>query len=125
MKQDDRNRRRHAKGPLGVMAGVVVLAVVAVLVAINMTSPIFCDLVVALDIAVDAGDDVYTAVEDFYGQVTDEMLAALPDDIRSPAETLLELIDQLLAAPRAVASLLFDRMGPAIDAAALACRVAN
>ena len=107
------------------MAGFAVLAVVTVLVAINMTGPTFCDLVVALDIAVDAGEDVYTAVEEFYSQVTDEMLAALPDDIRGATEALLELVDRLLAAPRAVASLLFDRLGPAIDAVATACRVAN
>ena len=87
-----------------------------------MLPPNFCDLVLALDAAFDVGENIRDALEDFWAQVTDEMLAGLPDEIRLPAELLLAAIEAVLALPRLVASVLFDRIDPVLDATATACR---
>ena len=109
----------------GTAAVVVVLSLVIVLV-LNLLAPAsFCDTALILDAAMDAGEDVYRAMEDFYSKVTELMIAALPDDIRRPAEVLVRLVDSLLSGPRALASLVFDRLDPAVDAVAVACRVAG
>ena len=106
----------------GVGLGVLVLAAIVVWVVLQMLPLSFCDLVLALDAAFDVGEDIRDAVEDFWAKVTDEMVAGLPDEIRVPAELLLAAIEAALALPRLVASILFDRIDPALDAAATACR---
>ena len=106
----------------GVGLGILVVAGIAVWAVLQMLPLSFCDLVLALDVAFDAGENIRDAVEEFWAKVTDEMVAGLPDKIRVPAEVLLAAIEGALALPRLVASILFDRIDPALDAAATACR---
>ena len=114
----------RATKAVGAFAVVGVLLLVAVWLVLNLLSPVsFCDIVLVLDAALDAGEDIYRAMEDFFSQVTDSMVMALPDDIRRPAEVLVRVVDGLLSGPRALASLVFDRLDPAVDAVAVAYRV--
>ena len=112
-----------SKTVVGAGLGTLVLAVVAVWVVTQLVPPNFCDLVLALDAAFDVGENIRDAVEDFWSQVTDEMVAGLPDELRVPAELLVAAIEAVLELPRLVASVLFDRIDPSLDAAATACRV--
>ena len=99
---------------------------VAIWLILNLLSPVsFCDIVLVLDAALDTGEDIYRAMEDFFSQVNDTMVMALPDDIRRPGEVLVQVVDGLLSGPRLLASLLFDRLDPVVDAVAVACRVAG
>ncbi|MYA50075.1 MAG: hypothetical protein F4185_00320 [Chloroflexi bacterium] len=116
----------RSKVILGGTAAVVVVLGLAIFLVLNVVAPAsFCDIALILDAAMDAGEDIYRAMEDFYSKVTDSMLAALPDDIRRPAEVLVQIVDGLLSGPRMLASLIFDRLDPAVDAVAVACRVAG
>ena len=88
------------KRVVAALAVVVVLLWVATWLMLNLLSPVsFCDVVLALDSALDAGEDIYRAMEDFFSQVTDSMVMALPDDVRRPAEVLVGLVDGLLSGP--------------------------
>ena len=107
-------------GGIAVVVAALGLAIWLILNALSPTS--FCDIVLVLDAALDTGEDIYRAMEDFFSQVTDSMVAALPDDIRRPAEVLVQVVDGLLSGPRLLASLIFDRLDPVVDAAAVACR---
>ena len=109
---------------VGGIAALIVVLGLSIWFILNFLSPVsFCDIVLVLDAVLDTGEDIYRAMEDFYSQVTDSMVAALPDDIRRPAEVLVQVVDGLLSSPRLLASLVFDRLDPVVDAVAVACRV--
>ena len=88
----------------------------------NSGSLSFCDIVLALDAAVDAGEDIYCALEEFWYGVTDEMVAGLPEEWHGPAEVLLAVVEGLLSAPVALVSSVTAGLDRAIDAVAVACR---
>ena len=113
------------KALVGGVSAVVVLLAVGIIVLLNTAPASFCDVALVLDAALDGGEDIYRAMEEFYADITDGMVAALPDDIRRPAEVLVQVVDGLLSAPRALASFVFDKLDPAVDAVAIACRVAG
>ena len=83
-----------------VIAAVVAVLGVAIWLILNLLSPVsFCDIVLVLDAALDTGEDIYRAMEDFFSQVNDTMVMALPDDIRRPGEVLVQVVDGLLSGP--------------------------
>lgn len=82
----------------------------------------FCDIAMALDAAVDAGEDVYRALEEFWNGVTGEMAAGLPEELHRPAGVLLAVVEGLLSAPAALVSPVTGGLDRAIDAVAVACR---
>lgn len=103
---------------------VLVLAFLAVAALVWWLVPVsFCDIALVLDAAMDAGEEVYRAMEEFYSKVTEEMIANLPDDLRGLAEVLVAVVDGLLAGPRVLASLVFNVLDPPLDAMAAACRI--
>ena len=82
----------------------------------------FCDIVLVLDAAVDAGEDIYRALEEFWNGVTDEMVAGLPEELSGPAEVLLVVVEGMLSAPVALVSSVTGGLDRAIDTVAVACR---
>ena len=80
---------------LGIPVGVLTVAAVIVVWWLGNTT--FCDLVLVLDATVDVGEDIYRAMEDFYNKITDGMVAALPDDLRPLAESLVAVVDGILS----------------------------
>ena len=112
----------RGKALAGTGLGVLVLAVIVVWAVLQLLPPTLCDLVLVLDAAFDTGENTRDAVEEFWAQVTDEMVVGLPDELRVPAEVLVATIEAVVALPRLIADVLFDRIDPALDAAATACR---
>ena len=105
---------------------IITLAIpAAIWWALNSTPITFCDLVFALDIAMDIGEDIYNALTDFYETVTTDMINALHIDIQKPAKALLATIDNLLSAPKLVASFIFNTIDPFIEATVIACNITN
>ena len=113
-----RARRRFAAGAL-----VLLALAVGVMFMMNDGPVSFCDIALALDAAVDGGEDAYLAMGEFWDRVSEEMVAGVPDALRGAAETLVAVVESLLAGPRIVAALAFDVLDPPLDAVASACRV--
>ena len=103
-------------------AGVVVAIAVAAFVGFQLflTSDLvaaFCELVNALQIAIEAGQDIKAAAGEFLDGFTDDMIDALPEEYQEAARTLVSVLKSTVAfVSGIVGALIGDFVADALEA---------